>query len=64
MENKKKEPIKVLTIDFDYIMSPCIKLYNDMAAENNNPTEHFCLLKSRHFPAHYFCSDWSNKTND
>lgn len=39
MENKKKEPIKVLTIDFDYIMSPCIKLYNDMAAENNNPTE-------------------------
>lgn len=30
----------------------------------NNPTQRFCFLKSRDFPASYICSDWSGKTND
>ena len=29
----------IVTIDFDYIMSPCIKLYNDMCGGDANPTE-------------------------
>ena len=33
------ETKNVLTIDFDYIMWPCIKLYNDMCRCNQNPGE-------------------------
>ena len=29
----------IVTIDFDYIMFPCIKLYNDMCGGDANPTE-------------------------
>lgn len=29
---------KVLSIDFDYIMAPCIKLYNDMSQGDENPS--------------------------
>lgn len=38
-EEIKKDPVNILTIDFDYIMSPCIKLYNDMCGGDLNPTE-------------------------
>lgn len=31
---------------------------------NNNPTLRYCLLRSRTFPASYFCKDWSKKFND
>lgn len=31
--------MKVLSIDFDYIMFPCISLYNDMAGGDANPTQ-------------------------
>lgn len=30
--------LKVLSIDFDYIMAPCIKLYNDLCGGKENPT--------------------------
>lgn len=38
-EETTKDPVNILTIDFDYIMSPCINLYNDMCSGNQNPTE-------------------------
>lgn len=31
--------VKILSIDFDYIMWPCIKLYNDMCAGDQTPGE-------------------------
>lgn len=31
---------------------------------SNNPTLRHCLLKSRQFPAHYICSDWSYNSNN
>lgn len=31
---------------------------------SNNPTLRHCHLKSRQFPAHYICPDWSYKNND
>ena len=33
-----KNEIKVLSIDFNYIMYPCIDLYNDMCFGDGNPT--------------------------
>ncbi len=37
MDNEKFIP-KILSIDFDIIMAPCIKLYNDMCDDRENPT--------------------------
>lgn len=31
--------MKILSIDFDYIMFPCISLYNDMVGGDANPTQ-------------------------
>lgn len=36
---------KILSIDFDYIMYPCIKLYNEKCAGNGNPTEIWNILE-------------------
>lgn len=33
-----KEIVKVLSVDFDFIMYPCINLYNDLCSEDENPT--------------------------
>lgn len=31
---------------------------------SNNPTMRHCFLRSRQYPASYFCKDWSYKSND
>ena len=39
--------MKVLSIDFDYIMSPCIKLYNNYVCGDENATVQWNDLESR-----------------
>lgn len=41
----EESTIKVLSIDFDYIMAPCIKLYNDLCAGSENPTVSWQIIE-------------------
>ena len=36
---------KILTIDFDIVMYPCLQIYNDYVSGNANPTENWEYLK-------------------
>jgi hypothetical protein len=36
---ENKETLKVLSIDMDYILSPCINLYNDMISASKSPEQ-------------------------
>lgn len=40
-----KRPINVLSIDFDYIMAPCINLYNHMCDGRENPTISWAIIE-------------------
>lgn len=60
---KEKQEIPIWSTTATYIRD-CNNCIYAAPTLNNNPTERFCLLKSRHFPACYFCSDWGNKIND
>lgn len=37
--------LKILSIDFDYIMAPCIKLYNDLCTGSENPTVSWKIIE-------------------
>ena len=41
----EKKEVNILTIDFDYIMFPCIKLYNDLCGGDANPTEVWDIIE-------------------
>ena len=67
VKEKKNETIAEISIPTAMDINSCNSCNSCIYAAPTltyNPTERFCLLKSRHFPAYYFCSDWSNKTND
>lgn len=64
VKEKKNETIAEISIPTATDINSCNNCIYAAPTLNNNPTERFCLLKSRHFPACYFCSDWSGKTND
>lgn len=38
-EYKKEKVVNILSIDMDYILAPCINLYNDMVKAANNPKQ-------------------------
>ena len=45
MEKKEEKILNLLSIDFDYIMWPIIKTYNDLCSESENPTIIFDRIK-------------------
>lgn len=49
--------MKVLSIDFDYIMFPCIKLYNNYCAGDENPTVTWNNLESQLDIDKFLCYD-------
>lgn len=48
---------KILSIDFDCIMYPCIKLYNDSCHGNENPTVEWKNIESRQNIDNFLCYD-------
>lgn len=60
-EKKNKDSAWSMTSTRVNNCSNCV--YATLTA-SNNPAMRHCHLKSRQFPAHYICSDWSCKTND
>ena len=51
--------MKILTVDFDIIMAPCIKLYNNMCAGNANSTELWNSIESRIEVDKFLCYDYN-----
>lgn len=49
--------MKVLSIDFDYIMSPCIKLYNSYCAGNENATVSWNRIENELGIEKFLCYD-------
>lgn len=48
---------KILSIDFDIIMYPCIKLYNDKVGGEANPTQLWEYLAAEHDIQEFICYD-------
>lgn len=48
---------KILSIDFDIIMYPCIKLYNDKVSGDANPTQLWEYLDMEHDIQEFICYD-------
>lgn len=64
VKEKKNEIIAEISIPTAMDINSCNNCIYACSTLTNNPTQHFCFLKSRDFPTSYICSDWSNKTND
>lgn len=50
---------KILSIDFDIIMYPCIKMYNDKVSGNANPTQLWQGLEHDFNIANILSYDWN-----
>ena len=57
IKDKSNNTIKILSIDFDCIMSPCIKLYNDKCFGNENPTLIWKNLSQERNIDNFLCYD-------
>lgn len=49
--------MKVLSIDFDYIMYPCIKLYNNLCDGKENPTVTWNMIEQERGVEKFLCYD-------
>ena len=49
--------MKVLSIDFDYIMYPCIKLYNNLCDGKENPTVTWNMIEQERGIEKFLCYD-------
>ena len=64
VKEKKNETIAEISIPTGMDINSCNNCIYACSTLTNNPTQHFCFLKSCDFPTSYICSDWSGKTND
>lgn len=49
--------MKILSIDFDYIMYPCIKLYNNLCDGKENPTVTWNMIEQERGVEKFLCYD-------
>lgn len=61
VKEKKNKTIAEISIPTATDINSCNNCTYASPTLTHNPTQRFCLLKSRDFPTSYICSDWSGK---